>query len=67
MFNNFFLDICIKLRYSTFLFLYLQQNDPEKIRTGPDETFYSHMLVFAAEKARKETKVVSMAQDGTFT
>ncbi|CAG2189952.1 unnamed protein product [Mytilus edulis] len=43
------------------------QNDPEKIRTGPDETFYSHMLVFAAEKARKETKVVSMAPDGTFT
>ncbi|XP_063396328.1 putative oxidoreductase YteT isoform X1 [Mytilus trossulus] len=43
------------------------QNDPEKIRTGPDETLYSHMLVFAAEKARKENKVVSMSQDGTFT
>ncbi|VDI49899.1 Hypothetical predicted protein [Mytilus galloprovincialis] len=43
------------------------QNDPEKIRTGPDETLYSHMLVFAAEKARKENKVVSMSPDGTFT
>lgn len=40
-------------------------NDPSKIMTGPDETLYSHMLVFAAEKARKENRVITMQPDGS--
>lgn len=48
------------------LFL-IQNNDPGNIVTGPNETLYSHMLVFAAEKARKENKVVMMQPDGSFS
>jgi hypothetical protein len=32
--------------------------NPSKILSGPDETLESHLLVFAAEKARKEGSVV---------
>lgn len=45
----------------------IANNDPGNIVTGPDETLYSHMLVFAAEKARKENKVVMMQPDGSFS
>ena len=55
-------------RHLLFLMLFLiQNNDPGNIVTGPDETLYSHMLVFAAEKARKENKVVMMQPDGSFS
>ena len=35
------------------------ENDASKIRSGPQETLESHLLVFAAEKARLENKVVN--------
>ena len=34
--------------------------------TGADDTLASHLLVFAAEKARKESCVVHIKPDGTF-
>ncbi|XP_023931025.1 uncharacterized protein LOC106162818 isoform X1 [Lingula anatina] len=36
-------------------------NDPSKILTGSEETLLSHKLVFAAEKARKENRVVEFS------
>lgn len=36
------------------------------VLTGPDDTLASHLLVFAAEKARKENCVVTINPDGTF-
>jgi hypothetical protein len=35
-------------------------NDPGKIISGLNETLESHLIVFAAEKARKENTVVNM-------
>lgn len=37
-----------------------------QVVTGPQETLSSHLLVFAAEKARKENCVVEIQPDGTF-
>ncbi|XP_005099970.1 putative oxidoreductase YteT [Aplysia californica] len=37
-----------------------------KVATGPEETLNSHLLVFAAEKARLENRVVEIQPDGTF-
>lgn len=45
----------------------IMKGDADKVRTGPDETLYSHLLVFAAEKARIENRVISLASDGTFS
>ena len=36
------------------------ENDPSKIISGPDETLESHLIVFAAEKARKNNTVVAL-------
>jgi len=33
-------------------------NDPKEILSGPEETLESHLLVFAAERARRESRVV---------
>ena len=33
-------------------------NDPSKILSGPAETLESHLMVFAAERARHEDRVV---------
>ncbi|XP_067826283.1 putative oxidoreductase YteT isoform X3 [Heptranchias perlo] len=34
------------------------ENNPSLIRTGPEETLASHLLVFDAERARRENRVV---------
>lgn len=44
----------------------VMNNDQSKILSGPDDTLASHLLVFAAEKARKENIVVNLNKDGTF-
>jgi hypothetical protein len=35
-------------------------NDPSKILSGPEETLESHLIVFAAERSRKERKIVTL-------
>lgn len=44
----------------------VMSNDQSMILSGPDDTLASHLLVFAAEKARKENIVVNLNKDGTF-
>ncbi|XP_029433851.1 uncharacterized protein LOC115076472 isoform X2 [Rhinatrema bivittatum] len=34
------------------------KNEPSRILTGPDETLRSHLLVFEAEKSRKENRTI---------
>ncbi|MEZ4680746.1 MAG: Gfo/Idh/MocA family oxidoreductase [Caldilineaceae bacterium] len=36
------------------------ENDPSGLLSGPDETLESHLMVFAAEQARREHRVVDM-------
>ncbi|GFN77105.1 hypothetical protein PoB_000361100 [Plakobranchus ocellatus] len=43
------------------------KNGGQQIVTGPEETLRSHLLVFAAEKARLENKVVNIKPDGSFS
>lgn len=38
----------------------LSHNDPRGILSGPDATLESHMMVFAAEQARREQRVVDV-------
>lgn len=38
--------------------LCMQNNDPSLIRSGPEETLLSHLLVFEAERSRLEGRVV---------
>ncbi len=38
----------------------LSHNDPREILSGPDATLESHMMVFAAEQARREQRVVDV-------
>lgn len=40
--------------------------DFSKIHTGADETLASHLVAFAAEKARKENRVVTINEDMSF-
>ena len=35
--------------------------DPARILSGPDETLESHLIVFAAELARRENRVLDIA------
>ena len=35
-------------------------DDPGKILSGPDETLETHLMVFAAEKARRKNRVVDL-------
>lgn len=45
---------------------FLFQGAEEQVVTGPEQTLNSHLLVFAAEKARVENRVVTIKPDGTF-
>jgi hypothetical protein len=36
------------------------EQDPTHILSGPDETLASHLLVFAAERARQQGQVVTL-------
>jgi len=36
------------------------KNDPSLILSGPDETLETHLMVFAAERARRENRVVQL-------
>jgi predicted dehydrogenase len=38
------------------------ENDPSGLLSGPDETLESHLMVFAAEQARREHRVVEMRE-----
>jgi len=38
----------------------LLDEDQRQILSGPDETLESHLMVFAAEQARKENRVVTL-------
>ena len=38
----------------------LATNDPSQILSGPDATLESHLMVFAAEKSRKQGKVITL-------
>jgi predicted dehydrogenase len=38
----------------------VSKNDPSLLLSSPDETLESHMMVFAAEQARRENRVVDM-------
>jgi len=40
--------------------------DQNSIETGPDATLASHLLCFAAEKARKENRVLSLNENGEY-
>lgn len=57
--------------YKTIFFYFyynhfLKHKDFSKIHTGADETLASHLVVFAAEKARKENRVVTINEDMSF-
>jgi predicted dehydrogenase len=38
----------------------LGENDPSKILSGPENSLQSHLMVFAAEKARKEHRIIDL-------
>jgi hypothetical protein len=41
----------------------LTDNNPEHILSGASQTLESHLMVFAAEKARKQNRVMSVDHD----
>lgn len=48
--------------YLSLWFLWAQKNDPSLIRSGPEETLQSHLLVFEAERSRLESRVVNCGE-----
>ncbi|XP_070579449.1 putative oxidoreductase YteT isoform X2 [Ptychodera flava] len=41
-------------------------NDASHISTGPQDALASHLLVFAAEKARRENRIITINEDYTY-
>jgi predicted dehydrogenase len=39
----------------------IRTNDPSQILSGPAETLESHLMVFAAERARRESAVITLS------
>ncbi|CAG0925828.1 unnamed protein product, partial [Notodromas monacha] len=44
----------------------VSKNDPTLVLTGVEESLKSHLLVFAAETARRENRVVTIQSDPQF-
>ncbi|WAQ99086.1 UGNO-like protein [Mya arenaria] len=44
----------------------LHDNSEQSIETGPDATLASHVVCFAAERARKENRVLNLNQHGVY-
>ncbi|NIA08091.1 MAG: hypothetical protein GWP14_10750 [Actinobacteria bacterium] len=42
----------------------LTENDACRILSGPQESLETHLMVFAAERARRENRVVEMTEMG---
>ncbi|PNX51578.1 MAG: oxidoreductase [Thermoplasmata archaeon M9B2D] len=38
----------------------VSENDPSKILSGPEETLETHLMTFAAERSRKERKIIDI-------
>lgn len=61
----------ILVSYNTLIFTdyfyVVQEKDFSKIQTGAEETLASHLVTFAAEKARKENRVVTINEDLSFS
>jgi len=38
----------------------IQKNDPSQILSGPDDSLETHLIVFAAEQSRKESRITSV-------
>ena len=38
----------------------IEHDDPSRVLSGPEATLESHLMVFAAEKSRKEGKIISL-------
>jgi len=38
----------------------LRHNDPALILSGPNESLETHLIVFAAEQARKENRIIQV-------
>ncbi len=38
----------------------VSENDPSKILSGPEETLETHLMTFAAERSRKERKIIDL-------
>ncbi|ESO09338.1 hypothetical protein HELRODRAFT_156445 [Helobdella robusta] len=45
----------------------IKNNDPSKILTGPEQSLQSHLLCFAAERARVEQRVVQLKDENFIT
>lgn len=52
--------------FSQNVFYALQTGRQDLVVTGAEDTLASHLLVFAAEKARKENRVVDIQANCTF-
>ncbi|XP_048732869.2 putative oxidoreductase YteT isoform X6 [Ostrea edulis] len=56
-------DYCLMEHFQQALY----EKDFSKIQTGAEETLASHLVTFAAEKARKENRVVTINEDMSFS